>query len=633
MDIHEQLSDNLPHVEYLMEIESAHRSDIVDVYKTELPNVEINSKLFYHLQKIVLLIITFVSSAVLVPPPDIPENSAISIFNKIVSIFCISPALFNSSIVPYIVIGTILFAMILGAIYVFIFGRRLRNDHVKYINILSLWLIFYKLVLPFPSIIIGYYVGYFFLILTNSLEAAPIVVFSFLTGFFWVWEVFSSITMYNDKPQPRKNDICQIHYSYAFFEKYIYVLPMVTTSFPWIAKTIFNSQYDPTVSFVFTFATSLISIVFVLVKKPYNNSAMNQFIIFISVARIPISILWIVEDNFPNSFGLFLILSIVFIFFSLLIIKAIASYFKNLCIRLPINNNEEEYEEEPAIPNNRPFPFYAFSFHIQELFLGIYIFLCLLLMMISNAFAAQRMPHSGLLPDALLERFNIANSIRSSSSFGSFQYSNLSVMFISITLIISVFKFTEYLNARKTIFIYGTLCLIRAISFAFTSLPAPCAGTANCPCSDPNTFKLYSENGPFKVAFGWLFGVGMFLSVPQCGDLIVSGHTIFLWLGAKTCADVINKAVIPPLNHLISGFINSLTFTAIIYIIISRNHYTVDVWFGFLFPELLWHLYSGFQIATALPPKPDDGLILKFIRWLEKRPIPLTQTRRLTTEL
>jgi hypothetical protein len=67
-------------------------------------------------------------------------------------------------------------------------------------------------------------------------------------------------------------------------------------------------------------------------------------------------------------------------------------------------------------------------------------------------------------------------------------------------------------------------------------------------------------------------------------------------------------------------FLNeAVVATALGYIIISRNHYGVDVFFEWLVPEAISQIY---QLAKNVAQK--KMAVLRFICWIETRKFPLT---------
>ncbi|OHT14943.1 hypothetical protein TRFO_14585 [Tritrichomonas foetus] len=635
MEVDEHVEEEIGNLEPLTSVGVAFQgNDIYEVYSAELPYIEFTSKSFYMIQKIEMFLMMIISSAMIIPPAGIEKNTTASFVNWCLDILSLSPSLFQNTLIPYVVMSTIMLSILLIVGYAISLACRCKQGFTQNKNKLSLWVLFHRLVLPLPTIIIGYNIGAFLMKLTTSLSAAPMFLFSLFTALFWAWAMFTSISLYNSKPQQRKNDQCQIHYSYVEFEQYISFLPLIQAATPGIVSALGQTNVDPIISICFVILTSLFSIAFVWMKKPYTFSSMNRFVIFISLVKIPVSLLWYIENNIMDYLNIFLLSLPGFVAIIYGITKLLSSCSSNECNRTTTNEDQERQSEYHFINTSKwIFPFNLLSFQKQDLFLAVFLAISLVMMVLFNALAAQRMPFVTALPDFFHEKFHIDNALRTSPSYGSFQYSNIAVLFIVINLFATLFKYPEMYNVRRSFFIYCILAEVRAISFVITGLPAPCAGSANCPCADKNFEKMFKEGNPVKIAFSWLLGLGMFLKYPQCGDLIVSGHTMFLWIGTRTCVDVLRRCVPRPFNTLLCATMITLTLTAMGYIILAKNHYSIDVWFGFLLPEILWDLYVALQVCAEKPPSPDDNIAVKVIRWLEERPVPVVQTGSITNEL
>ena len=138
------------------------------------------------------------------------------------------------------------------------------------------------------------------------------------------------------------------------------------------------------------------------------------------------------------------------------------------------------------------------------------------------------------------------------------QISNIACLILGFGMLYGAFFWPEASNARKALGIYSALCVFRAISFLITSLPAPCGGLAKCPCADPEQLQLLHNARSMTVGLKWLASLGIFpCGYPQCGDLIVSGHTMLLWGGWLMLSEIIDIKIRPPFNLLIERTILS----------------------------------------------------------------------------
>jgi hypothetical protein len=116
-----------------------------------------------------------------------------------------------------------------------------------------------------------------------------------------------------------------------------------------------------------------------------------------------------------------------------------------------------------------------------------------------------------------------------------------------------------------------------------------------------------------------MFSAGIFLKYPQCGELIISGHTTSLWASFRSLADFLTRTFDQPFSRLGIFLNGAVVATFLGHIVTSRNHSGVNVFFGWLLPEAIWQIY---QLAKNAAHK--NMAVLRFIRWIETRKFPLT---------
>ncbi|OHT12764.1 hypothetical protein TRFO_17310 [Tritrichomonas foetus] len=627
--------------------EVLHLDETPKAYGSDLTNVEMQSCVFDFLSRFTILFFNLYSSSAFIIPNPQNDHKLISYIIKVCyEVITLSPSLFKDQVFSLTVIIFTLFYVVILICYGMVIAVRYRYGYVQSEFSLKLWIVIHRLLMPLPGMLIGHYMGFYLVQLTMNLHSVPILLISLITGLLWIWGCFASTFIYNSTRQNRNGDSCQIHHNYTTFLNFIYFLPLLNSLMPGFISSFIDSNYDSFIYFVISSLISICNIVFILYKRPFTTIGMNCSIIFMFLGRIPISLHWMIKEKYCDhyEFGL------IFLFALLVAISFISAGLA--CFMKKSNsNNDENKENRESIGNNeitmmendsiiqnpngeldnanadtRSFPFNYISFQIQDVVNIIFLAISTFTMMLFNAFAAQRVPEVPALPDLIHDKFHVANALRLDSSYGSFQFSNIAVMTLSIMIICFFLAYPRMFNFRKMIFIYSILAIVRAFSFLVTTLPPPCAGVANCPCADSNVLKSLREEKAIVIASAWLFGLGMFLKYPECGDLIISGHTMFIWLAARTVMDMVTKTIPNPLRCLICGSILALVITAMVYIIISRNHYTIDVWFGFLFPETLWILYSTLQVTASYPPSIEDSVLTKLIRWMEKRKYPLVKS-------
>lgn len=595
------------------------KQDFVTIFQIGISKIEIHSSLFYIMQKIEMFLITLVSSSALFR--DIKkENSLVSIFNNISAKCFFSPQIYqNSSMSSIIVISCILFSLFSMIGFTLFIGNKIKGHYPINDNIVKLWIIFTHLLLPIPSFIIGYHFGYYFYELTHYVHECQLILITF-TAVIWVWTLVTCNSIYNSNSFKRKSDMCRIHHTFISLHNVILIFPMVQGMMPYLIKSFFPSCDFYIYTFI-EFFISLFMSIFISINKPYEQSSMNKFATFLFVIRIPLSFIPIIEKHFSAQFEPYLIFITVFIFVTFLITINPFTCSYPIPEKSRISENAESNDDNIFDPTiNLPFPFNRASFTKQDIFLYIFVFCIVIFMNILNAIAAQRVPATAPLLDFMHNRFMVSKCIRTNITKAISQISNDFILFQIGLLFFILFVFPQHFDFRRAVFIYGCICFIRAISFCITSLPVPCAGEPNCPCADRANINALKSGSPIRIAMSWLFGLGMFLKYPQCGDLIISGHTICIWLFTRTCATALNSALQRPFNWFVSGFLYTFSFFTMMYIILSKNHYSIDVWFGFILTELFWQIYNAILKLSMLPRKPNDSFYVNLIRWIENRP-------------
>lgn len=590
------------------------QNDIIALFQVRTSNTEIYCDSFYLIQKIEMFLLTIISSLAFFK--NIENDSRFkNIFKNILSQFYIIPSLFNNILIySHFVIGFIFIFIIFMVGLTLSLVKKFQQQSSIDQKIIKLWMILVHLFLPIPGHIIGYYYGYFFSQLTHEVYLDQLVLLTF-TGLLWSWTIVTCNILYNSEANKRKSDICKVNHNYLFFHNCVLIFPMIQAMMPSIISTLF-----PTIDSIFYFFQIFIISISISIYlshiKIYHQSSMNKFVRFLFLMRITVSFIWVIDRYFPEYFTLYS---------SFVILLAIVSLFTEIKAGRDIivisTHRESNQQTEPFDPTiNLPFPFRCASFTKQDIALYAFVFSSVIFMVLLNAVAAQRVPIAYPLPDVIHNRFMVSKCIRIKITKAISQISNDFILLQIFLLFFLLFVFPQYFDFRRSVLIYGFICIIRAISFLLTSLPIPCTGEPNCPCADRANIKALQRGNPLKIAMSWLFGLGMFLKYPECGDLIISGHTICIWLFTRTICNSFNYALERPFNWLVSGFMYTFSFFAMGYIILSKNHYSIDVWFGFIITECFWNIYNAFLKLSLLPPKQDDPFYIRLIRWVETRP-------------
>ena len=592
-----------------------------------MSEIEIQSKFVNNLRICILGAVIVISGTGI---PEVSEKNVSfmsAVFFKILGALSLSHDVFGNDTIYalaafYLAVGAVLLVIMvaLGLRYRYRALVPARAELVAYIVVV-------RLVIPVMSLGFGKAFGYCFYRYSVGGDLEEINSCTGMTGYgivLWFWVVTVSSYLYNWRPLHKPHDSSQVRFSEREFEMYITILPGVLPAARMACKCFVR---DALASGICIFLCALIvigSCVYLKGHVPYMNLRTNALFRAFFVSMLGSSVLGFLVDLAPKWAGVWLVMAV---FFNVMCF--IVNYF--LYVGMEPTDPEEsgmlvredDNFTQIAEDSSKDVHYSIFSCQTQDLVVVVYFTASVFTMVLMNALAAQRMPDTAPLPDVFHESFAIAQQMRSSPTFGSMQYPNILCLVLAVSLISSAIFIPGALNVRKGLSVYGTLCFVRCLAFVVTSLPPPCGGLAKCPCADPESIKALRAANPVVIAMSWLFGVGIFLTYPQCGDLIVSGHTMSIWLATCMMGEVVDVQIPPPFSGLVNVTMQAMSFVAMIYIIIVRNHYTIDVWFGWLLPHAFYVIYSLAQHQARKPPQPDDLLSVRFVRWLESRPIPL----------
>jgi hypothetical protein len=236
-----------------------------------------------------------------------------------------------------------------------------------------------------------------------------------------------------------------------------------------------------------------------------------------------------------------------------------------------------------------------------------------------NAFVYSRMPMEASLPDVVADSWEDYSRLRGSPSYMQSQPADMLSVFLTRFSIFSTIFFWEKMNIRKLGAVYNVSLHLRTLFFTVTGLPPACINAPNCPCAVTPWSKVARSYSVAKVAFIYTFSMGLFLNeVPQCGDLTMSGHTVYLWVLALFCMEMISTIFGGCLMFFIKLVIVLLLFLVTITIVLIRNHYTIDVVLSTVFTPLFWMLYTGMQYLTDMDWKPfKTSFIGKIFVWID----------------
>ena len=164
-----------------------------------------------------------------------------------------------------------------------------------------------------------------------------------------------------------------------------------------------------------------------------------------------------------------------------------------------------------------------------------------------------------------------------------------SATLIGINLVVLFPPRLSVILLRRILVIAALAYLGRAVSVAMTLLPNP----------DPDCMPSLNRDSLIMSVLLIPFGVTM-----TCSDCFYSGHAIPISCALLTWIDYMRASRLRPIGILVST-------TALLGIIATHFHYTIDVFYGFLATALIWHAY---HFALRCP-----SVLFHFnsIRWWE----------------
>lgn len=111
-------------------------------------------------------------------------------------------------------------------------------------------------------------------------------------------------------------------------------------------------------------------------------------------------------------------------------------------------------------------------------------------------------------------------------------------------------------------------------------------------------FKLLNINQTiyfvnFPTNFGLFFQIYDYLYRELCGDLIVSGHTISLFMAALAL-----KQYSPEKLYCLAQLCYCATFIAVPCILLARKHYTIDVILAYYLTTRIFWTYHSLSVLS-----------------------------------
>uniref|UniRef100_A0A7E4V124 PAP2_C domain-containing protein n=1 Tax=Panagrellus redivivus TaxID=6233 RepID=A0A7E4V124_PANRE len=161
------------------------------------------------------------------------------------------------------------------------------------------------------------------------------------------------------------------------------------------------------------------------------------------------------------------------------------------------------------------------------------------------------------------------------------------IMLFMVTnaLIVIVCHQHRWIVGRRVMFCVGLSYIFRSMCILLVQVPVPSVNTYCAPQSADGGFGVVMDR---VVKIFWSAGIEQLRPRILCGDLIVSGHTLTLFISMMTF-----RHYTPRRMTYLGYFYNFLAFVALFCILLARKHYSIDVVLGyFVSTRIFWEYHS-----------------------------------------
>jgi len=236
---------------------------------------------------------------------------------------------------------------------------------------------------------------------------------------------------------------------------------------------------------------------------------------------------------------------------------------------------------------------------------------------VSLALTHDRMPDYPPLPDVILD-----NTPYQAWGLDASEYI---LIFLSLTAVtVIIFHKYRFIVLRRVFLMLGLLYLYRAICFYVTVLPK----------ADPQYYCSPQLN--HTITFVELMqrciriisGGGLSINGQQvfCGDFIYSGHTMAIFFSF-----FIIREYTPRRLWYLHGAVLVLAITGIVFLLLGRGHYTIDVIVAYFITSNTWWTYHSIAYNSRLHESGGHNFFTNHWWWrgfyyfeekVPKRPLP-----------
>jgi len=257
--------------------------------------------------------------------------------------------------------------------------------------------------------------------------------------------------------------------------------------------------------------------------------------------------------------------------------------------------------------------------YFKTLFAVLFLLLSLFVTAICLAITHDRMPDTAPLPDIFLDNVSYLDYALSVVEY-------LLITVVLIATLVGIFHRHRTIVFMRVFLILGIMYLYRAVTFFVTAVPKADPGFH---CYDKMngtlSFNVFASR-VVVISSGGGLSLGNELEDKHfyCGDYIFSGHTsvfILMYLAIKQYT--------PRNFFLLHWLVFVCSTVGVIFLLLSRGHYTVDVVLAYVFSTRLWWAYHTFANTNLKNTKAGNSLRKlwwwRLFRYLEKNvpgPVP-----------
>jgi len=262
---------------------------------------------------------------------------------------------------------------------------------------------------------------------------------------------------------------------------------------------------------------------------------------------------------------------------------------RNVVVDIPTDIEELE-EAEKGIPGEP----------LKTVIAGVFLLSGFLATTFSLAMTHERVPDIGPLPDIILDNVRY-------QSWG-LDVSEVLLMVSTIMAVLVVMLHSHRMVIlRRVWLVLGLLYYYRAITMFVTNLPKPDRTYPCHPKADNLTTRVVLSRVLTIMSGGGLSINGKHI---YCGDYIFSGHTMTLTLGYLVIRQY------SPSRFILLHWVSLLTsLLGVIFLLLGRGHYTIDVLLAYFVTTRVWWLYHTLAHNQVLKDSGEHNSISNVCWW------------------